>query len=98
VLDSVVIVGASLGGLRAAELLRRKGYTGPLTLVGDELHLPYDRPPLSKQLLTGAFSEEQLALRRKPYDELALDLRLGVRATKPSTSRSAADPRGRHAR
>jgi len=81
VLDSVVIVGASLGGLRAAELLRRKGYTGSLTLVGDELHLPYDRPPLSKQLLTGAFSEEQLALRRKPYDELALDLRLGVRAT-----------------
>jgi NADPH-dependent 2,4-dienoyl-CoA reductase/sulfur reductase-like enzyme len=80
-LESVVIMGASLGGLRAAELLRRKGYAGKLTLVGDEAHLPYDRPPLSKQLLTGAFSEEKIALRRKPYDELALDLRLGERAT-----------------
>ncbi|MBK8409980.1 MAG: hypothetical protein IPL19_18620, partial [Sandaracinaceae bacterium] len=48
-------------GLRAAELLRRKGTRARWTLVGDELHLPHDRPPLSKQLLTGAFSEEQLA-------------------------------------
>lgn len=82
--DSVVIVGASLGGLRAAELLRRKGHAGRLTLVGDERELPYDRPPLSKQLLTGAWTEEQVALRRKPYDELALDLRLGVRAERLS--------------
>lgn len=80
-LESVVIVGASLGGIRAAELLRRKGFAGRLTLVGDELHLPYDRPPLSKQLLTGAWTEEQIALRRKPYEELDLDLRLGLRAT-----------------
>lgn len=80
-LESVVIVGASLGGIRAAELLRRKGFAGRLTLVGDELHLPYDRPPLSKQLLTGAWREEQIALRRKPYEELDLDLRLGLRAT-----------------
>ena len=78
--ESVVIVGASLAGLRAAELLRRKGYTGRLTLVGEEPHLPYDRPPLSKQLLAGTFSEEQVALRRKPYEELNLDLRLGARA------------------
>jgi len=84
VVDSVVIVGASLGGLRAAELLRRKGHAGRLTLVGDERELPYDRPPLSKQLLTGAWTEEQVALRRKPYDELALDLRLGVRAERLS--------------
>lgn len=82
--DSVVIVGASLGGLRAAELLRRKGHAGRLTLVGDERELPYDRPPLSKQLLTGAWTDEQVALRRKPYDELALDLRLGVRAERLS--------------
>jgi NADPH-dependent 2,4-dienoyl-CoA reductase/sulfur reductase-like enzyme len=82
VVESVVIVGASLGGLRAAEMLRRKGHAGRLTLVGDELHLPYDRPPLSKQLLTGAWTEEQVALRRKPYEELELDLRLGVRAAR----------------
>ena len=49
----VVIVGASLAGLRAAEALRKGGFRGRLTLVGDEPYEPYDRPPLSKQVLTG---------------------------------------------
>ena len=49
----VVIVGASAAGLTAAEALRRRGYDGALTLIGDERHLPYDRPPLSKQVLAG---------------------------------------------
>jgi NADPH-dependent 2,4-dienoyl-CoA reductase/sulfur reductase-like enzyme len=49
----VVIVGASLAGLRAAAVLRREGFTGSLTLIGDESYEPYDRPPLSKQVLTG---------------------------------------------
>ncbi|MGA5044499.1 NAD(P)/FAD-dependent oxidoreductase [Streptomyces arboris] len=49
----VVIVGASLAGLRAAETLRAEGFTGNLTLVGAEQHAPYDRPPLSKRFLTG---------------------------------------------
>lgn len=49
----VVIVGASLAGLRAAEALRGEGFTGALTMIGDELGEPYDRPPLSKQVLTG---------------------------------------------
>lgn len=49
----VVIVGASLAGLRAAEALRDEGFTGSLTMIGDELGEPYDRPPLSKQVLTG---------------------------------------------
>jgi NADPH-dependent 2,4-dienoyl-CoA reductase/sulfur reductase-like enzyme len=48
----LVIVGASLAGLRAAEALRVNGFTGSLTIVGDEPHFPYDRPPLSKQTLT----------------------------------------------
>ncbi|MFI6509614.1 NAD(P)/FAD-dependent oxidoreductase [Streptosporangium sp. NPDC050855] len=48
----LVIVGASLAGLRAAEALRAGGFTGDLTIVGDEPHLPYDRPPLSKRILT----------------------------------------------
>ena len=47
----LVVVGASLAGLRAAESARQAGYEGPITLVGDEFHLPYDRPPLSKQFL-----------------------------------------------
>jgi len=80
-LERVVIVGASLAGLRAAESLRRLGYGGGLVLVGAEKHLPYDRPPLSKELLQGRWDVDKLGLRRQPYEDLALDLRLGVRAT-----------------
>jgi NADPH-dependent 2,4-dienoyl-CoA reductase/sulfur reductase-like enzyme len=50
---SIAIVGASLAGLRAAEALREKGFEGSLTIIGDEPHEPYDRPPLSKQVLKG---------------------------------------------
>ena len=49
----IVIVGASLAGLRGAEALRDEGFTGSLTIIGDEVHEPYDRPPLSKQVLKG---------------------------------------------
>ena len=49
----IVIVGASLAGLRAAEGLRKEGFTGHLTIIGDEPEEPYDRPPLSKQVLKG---------------------------------------------
>ena len=49
----LVIVGASLAGLRAAEALRKEGFAGPLTIIGDEPEEPYDRPPLSKQVLKG---------------------------------------------
>jgi NADPH-dependent 2,4-dienoyl-CoA reductase/sulfur reductase-like enzyme len=49
--------------------------------VGAEPHLPYDRPPLSKDFLAGETEAEGLALRRQPYDDLDLELRLGVRAT-----------------
>jgi len=76
----IVVVGASLAGLRGIEALRREGYDGAITLVGAESHLPYDRPPLSKQVLAGALEPEQIALRREPIEDLALDLRLGRRA------------------
>jgi NADPH-dependent 2,4-dienoyl-CoA reductase/sulfur reductase-like enzyme len=79
-LRTVVVVGASLAGLRATETLRRDGFEGRLVLMGAEPHLPYDRPPLSKQLLAGEREPQDLALRRAPYDELDVDLRLGVRA------------------
>jgi len=78
---TIVVVGASLAGLRAAETLRREGYDGRLVLVGAEYHLPYDRPPLSKELLAGEWEPDQIALRKQPYDDLDLDLRLGRRAT-----------------
>jgi NADPH-dependent 2,4-dienoyl-CoA reductase/sulfur reductase-like enzyme len=80
-LRTVVVVGASLAGLRATETLRREGFDGRIVLVGAEPHLPYDRPPLSKQLLAGEWEAQDLALRRTPYDELEVELRLGVRAT-----------------
>ncbi len=57
----VLIVGASLGALRTAEALRRSGYVGPLTVIGDEAHLPYNRPPLSKAALSDGVSHDDLA-------------------------------------
>jgi len=80
-LQRIAIVGASLAGLRAAERLRDRGFDGELTLIGDEPHRPYDRPPLSKQVLQGAWEPDQTFFRKKDgYDALALDMRLGVRA------------------
>ena len=81
-LRRIAIVGASLAGLRAAETLRARGFDGELTLIGEEPHRPYDRPPLSKQLLQGALEPEDTFFRRKDgYDALSLDMRLGVRAS-----------------
>ena len=64
-MSSVVIVGAGLGGLRAAEALRANGFTGTITVVGDEVHLPYNRPPLSKEALAGGVDVPGLEFRRK---------------------------------
>jgi NADPH-dependent 2,4-dienoyl-CoA reductase/sulfur reductase-like enzyme/ferredoxin len=75
----VVIVGASLAGLRAAATLRQEGFTGSLTLIGDEPYEPYDRPPLSKQVLQGWVPPQHTALPR-PGD-LDAEWRLGVPAT-----------------
>jgi 3-phenylpropionate/trans-cinnamate dioxygenase ferredoxin reductase subunit len=78
---TVAVVGASIAGLRAAETVRGQGHRGPVVVLGAEPHLPYDRPPLSKQFLAGTWDEDRIAL-RKP-DKLAgygLDLRLGRRA------------------
>jgi NADPH-dependent 2,4-dienoyl-CoA reductase/sulfur reductase-like enzyme len=81
-LRRIAIVGASLAGLRAAETLRARGFDGELTLIGDEPHRPYDRPPLSKQVLQGTVEPEQTFFRKKDgYEALALDMRLGVRAS-----------------
>lgn len=79
-MKKIVVVGASLAGLRCAEALRREGFTGALTIVGAEVHLPYDRPPLSKEFLSGEFEEDRLALRTEPYEDLEAELLLGQRA------------------
>ncbi|MEV4364286.1 FAD-dependent oxidoreductase [Nonomuraea sp. NPDC049625] len=81
-MNRIVIVGGSAGGLATAEGLRRAGYGGAITLIGQEPQLPYDRPPLSKQVLTGEWEPDRLALRGKAeLDALGLELRLGVPAT-----------------
>lgn len=78
----IVIVGAGAAGLTAAESLRADGFDGDLTLVGAEEHLPYDRPPLSKQILAGTWAPERLELlSRGRYDELRLGVRLSTAAT-----------------
>jgi NADPH-dependent 2,4-dienoyl-CoA reductase/sulfur reductase-like enzyme len=70
--DHVVVVGASLAGTRAAETLRTEGFAGRITVLGDEPHLPYDRPPLSKQVLAGEWDAERTSL--PVGTKVALDL------------------------
>jgi 3-phenylpropionate/trans-cinnamate dioxygenase ferredoxin reductase subunit len=74
----VLIVGASMGGLRAAEALRRFGYAGPITVIGEERHAPYNRPPLSKEVLAAEVSHEAVAF---PQRESTADVNwvLGTR-------------------
>ena len=68
-------------GLRAAETLRREGFDGRIVAIGAEPHLPYDRPPLSKELLAGESEPDDIVLRKQGVDDLDLDWRLGRRAT-----------------
>ncbi|MDI1454109.1 FAD-dependent oxidoreductase [Streptomyces sp. ATE26] len=75
----IVIVGASLAGLRAAETLRAEGFTGSLTMIGDEPYEPYDRPPLSKTVLLGKASAHRTELPHR--HETDAEWRLGVAAT-----------------
>ena len=72
---TVVIAGMSLAGLRAAETLRREGFGGRVVAISPESHLPYDRPPLSKDLLAGECEPEDCLLRRQGVDDLELDWR-----------------------
>src|SRR5258708_38956184 len=74
----VVIVGASLAGLRAAETLREEGFTGHLTLIGDEPYEPYDRPPLSRAVLPGWLPADHTTLSRRR--DIAAEGLLGVPA------------------
>lgn len=79
----VVVVGSSQAGFRAAEALREAGFDGSVTMVGDEPHRPYDRPPLSKQVLAGTMAPEDIALTPAEggVDDLGLTWRLGTTAT-----------------
>ncbi|HST37859.1 MAG TPA: FAD-dependent oxidoreductase [Conexibacter sp.] len=77
--ERIVVVGASLAGVHAASELRVQGFDGEITVVGEEPHQPYDRPPLSKEVLAGSRGEEVLAL---PLDDARdVDWQLGAAAT-----------------
>ena len=78
---TLVVVGASLAGLRAVEAARRAGYSGDIVLIGAEYHLAYDRPALSKASLVGSDPVEHLQSVDVLRDELRVDVRLGVQAT-----------------
>src|SRR5829696_7955841 len=80
----IVIVGGGLAAARTAEQLRRSEYTGPVTIVSDEDHLPYDRPPLSKEVLRAETDDVTL----KPaefYDEHNITVLLGKGAQSVNT-------------
>ncbi|MFF0015085.1 NAD(P)/FAD-dependent oxidoreductase [Streptomyces sp. NPDC005374] len=75
----IVVAGASMGGLRAAEHLRAAGWSGPITVIGDEPHMPYNRPPLSKEVLAGKAPFASLAF--TPRAAAAdVEWRLGTKA------------------
>lgn len=86
-MSRVVIVGASVAGVHTAEALRGGGFDGTVLLVGDEKAEPYDRPALSKQMLTGDWRPDALALLPgSRAAELGVELRLGSRAVRLDTS------------
>jgi NADPH-dependent 2,4-dienoyl-CoA reductase/sulfur reductase-like enzyme len=78
--NGIVIIGGGLGAARTAEQLREAGYTGAVTIVGEETHLPYDRPPLSKEVLRSEVDDVTLKP-REFYDAHDVTLRLGSAAT-----------------
>ncbi len=81
----IVIVGGGLAAARTAEQLRRSEYAGRITIVSDEVHLPYDRPPLSKEVLRKEVDDVALKP-REWYDEKDITLRLGSAATALDTA------------
>jgi 3-phenylpropionate/trans-cinnamate dioxygenase ferredoxin reductase component len=79
---SYVIVGASLGGAKAAETIRAEGFDGPLIMIGSENELPYERPPLSKEYLRGKAERDSIFTHpRDWYADANIDLRLGTTVT-----------------
>lgn len=85
-LGTIAVVGGSLAGLRAVEALRRLGYDGTIEWIGGETHEPYDRPPLSKQILRGEWDADRIVLARDGLAGLGANLRFGRRAVRLDTS------------
>jgi len=81
-----VVVGASLAGVRACETLRHEGFEGEIICIGDENHVPYDRPPLSKKFLSGEWDADRISLRRpEAIAELGVRWKRGTKAVQLNT-------------
>ena len=81
-MSGMVIIGAGHAAGQAAASLRQEKYEGPITIIGDESHIPYQRPPLSKQYLSGEQGLDRVYLRpQKFYEDKDVTLKLGVTAT-----------------
>jgi len=78
-MGSIVVVGASLAGMHAAHTLRKEGFDGSITVIDADANTPYDKPPLSKQVLAGEWDLDRITLPAAKED-LGLDYRLGRRA------------------
>ncbi len=88
--QTFVIVGASLAGAKAAEALRDQGFDGQIVLIGDELELPYERPPLSKDYLMGKSEQDKVFVHDADwYRDQRIDLRLGITVTGIDRARRA---------
>jgi 3-phenylpropionate/trans-cinnamate dioxygenase ferredoxin reductase subunit len=82
-ISTILIIGGGQAGAQAIDTLRREGFSGRLVLVGDELELPYQRPPLSKKYLSGEMAADRLLFRHRSfYDEHRVELKLGRRAVR----------------
>src|ERR1700742_5030146 len=80
--EKLIIVGAGQAAAQAVQSLRAEGFTGPITLIGDEAYAPYQRPPLSKAYLLGVFERERLFLKSDAfYREAGCELILNMRAS-----------------
>ncbi|MCG7593322.1 FAD-dependent oxidoreductase [Mycobacterium sp. PSTR-4-N] len=85
----IAVIGASLAGLSAVRALRAQGFTGRITVIGDEARRPYDRPPLSKDFLAGDLTEADLTL--EDSDDLAAEWVLGSAAVALDPSSNTVD-------
>lgn len=80
--DTIAIAGAGIAGVHAAESLRKEGYQGRIVLMDRDRQMPYDRPPLSKEWMTGETDDASILLRDPAiYEKLDIDLKLGVEVT-----------------
>ena len=86
-MEKLVVIGGGQAAIQCITSLRKEGYSGSITLVGDESHLPYQRPPLSKDFLLDEYKPERVSLKKKEfYEENKVDLILGKRAESIDTS------------